>query len=130
MLALVFSACAGIDARGGDAVFLGQQFTLPIGGRVTVPGENLTLEFLAVAADSRCPLGAQCIWAGEAKCDVKVTYCGETSAITLTESGGTDDFSKTTSHGYTFSFRLEPYPKLGKHLSPDEYELIMKIEKA
>lgn len=130
LLCLILPACAGVDAKGDRSVRLGEQFTLPAGQSVTVSGENIALKFLAVTADSRCPKGAQCIWAGEAKCDVQVTYCGEVSTVNLTESGGTDGFSKTSFRGYVFSFRVQPYPELGTQISPADYELVMKIEKA
>ena len=47
---------------------LGEQFTLPIGQTVDIVGQNLSIKFDAVIGDSRCPVGAECVWAGEATC--------------------------------------------------------------
>ena len=51
---------------GGEAiqVKLGEPFELRIGEKASVAGGEVTLTFLAVPQDSRCPKGEQCIWRG------------------------------------------------------------------
>ena len=129
-LVLVMAGCAGVTAAGDDRVSLGQEFTLPVGQVISVSGESLAIKFLAVTADSRCPKGAQCIWAGEAKSDIQITYQGETSTLTLKESGGTTGFTQAAFKGYKISFRLQPYPEVGNQPAAGDYKLLMKVERA
>ena len=49
------------DARVKDAVSVRQ------GKEVKVQGEDLKIGFVSVAEDSRCPEGATCVWAGNAR---------------------------------------------------------------
>ena len=43
------------------------QIDIPIGKLVEVEIDGLTLEFLEVTEDSRCPANVVCVWAGQAK---------------------------------------------------------------
>lgn len=45
---------------------LDQPFTLRVGEAARIANGDLDLFFRRVAADSRCPAGVQCVWAGEA----------------------------------------------------------------
>lgn len=130
MAALIMAACANVTAAGGDKVSLGQEFTLPVGRSVTVSGENLVIDFEGVTGDSRCPLGAQCIWAGEATAELKVNHKGETSTVTLKEMGGTAGFTEAVFNGFRINFRVLPYPEVGNPLSAGDYELLMSISRA
>ena len=130
VLGLVLAGCANISAAGKSKVSLGQEFTLPVGQSATVSGEDLAVKFEAVTTDSRCPRGVYCIWAGEARCELKVCYKGETSTVTLKEMGGTDGFTQTTFKDLKISFKLTPYPEAGHHPEPGEYKLVMSIVKA
>jgi hypothetical protein len=48
-------------------VVVGQPFTLKIGQTAAVAGTDLTIGFIGVPADSRCPTDVQCVWAGNAR---------------------------------------------------------------
>jgi hypothetical protein len=107
----------------------GQEFTLQVNQTAVISSENLSVKFNAVTNDSRCPKGAQCIWAGEAKCQMQVTYNGAASQLVLTETGGTDGFSQSTYQNYKIDFQLQPYPEVGKQLASADYKLVMRITK-
>ncbi|MCA1629702.1 MAG: hypothetical protein LC785_14965 [Acidobacteria bacterium] len=49
------------DARVKGGIFIKE------GKEVKVEGEDLKLGFVSVAEDSRCPEGATCVWAGNAR---------------------------------------------------------------
>ena len=107
---------------------LGQEFTLPVVQTVIISGENLTLKFVEVEGDSRCAKGVECIWAGEAKCRMYITYNGATSDIVFTQVGGSvtdQDFLNQ----YKASFKLEPYPEAGKQIDKSDYKLVMTVTK-
>lgn len=49
------------DARVKDGILIKQ------GKEAKVDGEDLKISFVSVADDSRCPEGATCVWAGNAR---------------------------------------------------------------
>ncbi len=49
-----------------------QQFSLAAGQKAYVKTDKLTIEFVSVLEDSRCPPDVDCIWAGSAKVQIKV----------------------------------------------------------
>ena len=44
---------------------LGVEGTLRVGASTAVKGEDITVRFVQVSEDSRCPRDTQCTWAGE-----------------------------------------------------------------
>ena len=124
LLPAMLLACAGnINAS------LGQEFTLPAGKTVEIKGESLSIKFIQVITDSRCPTGVECVWAGEATCRMEINLNGVASERILTISGGTSDKTQETVDQYTFSFKLEPYPQAGKDIVPTDYYLLMTVTK-
>jgi hypothetical protein len=107
---------------------LGQKFTLPVGKTAVIAGESLSITFVEVTADSRCPTGVQCVWVGEAKCRASITYKGSESEIILTQSGGSTGMQGLFQI-YNVSFKLEPYPEYGKQIASSDYKLVMTIIK-
>ena len=107
---------------------LGQEFSLRIGQTAQIENEQLSIRFNGISGDSRCPKGVQCFWAGEVKCDVTVTYQGESSDITLTQPGAAEPSSETYK-GYKFIFSVQPYPEAGKQITPADYRLLLTVDK-
>jgi hypothetical protein len=122
-ITVIFSSCAN-DYQTA----LGKQFTLPVGKTETITGEALKIEFLEVTNDSRCPTGAQCVMAGEAKCLMLINYNNSQSSLTFTQEGSNEE-NVMDFNIYRIVFRLEPYPKLGKEIAPEDYKLIMTVTK-
>lgn len=50
--------------------------TLRHGQQKQAAGGEITIKFVSVTEDSRCPKGAQCVWSGNAKVQVKVANRG------------------------------------------------------
>lgn len=50
----------------GIQVPLGREFDLGVGQEARVQGTPVTIRFIGVAEDSRCPADVQCVWAGNA----------------------------------------------------------------
>ncbi len=119
-------ACSSGNANEIKAP-LGKEFVLPVGQTVSIDNGQLLISFESVTADSRCPKGVTCIWAGEAKCRMQITNEGSTSDIVFTETGGTDGYSQSTFNNYTAHFRLEPYPEAGKQIGSNDYKLLLTI---
>jgi hypothetical protein len=72
-----------------------------------------------VLSDSRCPTGAQCIWAGEARARFKIEKLNNSPVYIDLKEGAKD----TLVSGYKFSFiKLLPYPSLRYQIKPQEYK--------
>lgn len=51
---------------------LDQEFKIEYGQKVTLTKEAITIQFTQLLEDSRCPKGVDCIWAGNAKIQIRV----------------------------------------------------------
>jgi hypothetical protein len=81
---LVLGSCGG----GGDseqgplpASVLGQEYLIGFGETIHIG--SLALEFTTLAEESRCPLNANCVWAGNARILVTATMGGTTGVLEL-----------------------------------------------
>lgn len=129
VLLLAIVAVAGCG-RGNAQPGLGEEVILSPGEKVSFRDADLAVRFVEVSSDSRCPKGAQCVWAGEAKCEIELTSAGTTTHITLTERGLTDKSSTEIPQGYVLIFHITPYPELGKKITPEKYRLHLTVTRA
>ena len=70
----------GTSCPIGRSVGRGQSFSIGVGETVNIAGERLTITFQDVLQDSRCPVGVQCIVAGDAIIAVTLAKTGSSSA--------------------------------------------------
>ncbi|MGD0794999.1 MAG: hypothetical protein ABR958_05355 [Dehalococcoidales bacterium] len=123
--ASVLSACAKAPK---NEVPPGREFTLSIGQSAAISSENITIKFIDVTSDSRCPQNVTCIWAGEVSCTVEITRPGASLLkLKLTQPGLTSQLSTQDFDGHTIAFRVEPYPTAGKTIARSDYRLIMTV---
>lgn len=125
---LVLIPLSGCTKPAVDEVSLDKEFTLSVGQSVSVRGEDLTITFVEVVSDSRCPTGATCIWAGEASSLIEITDSASTYRKVLTEPGSSSP-TKADFTGYEVMFNLLPYPVLGKETKAKDYLLKLIVSK-
>jgi hypothetical protein len=104
---------------------LGEQFMLYAGKTYVISGENLKIQFVEVISDGRCPYGTECVQAGEARCQMQITYHESTTSLTFIQQG-TDNIT-VDFEAYQFTFQLQPYPVYGDQISKHDYRLKMKV---
>jgi len=120
----------GCASEAGEIIAnLGQEVELKIGQTASIQGEQFKVKFVEVTNDSRCPEGATCIWQGEVSCIVEITYFESIQRMTLTQPGLTQESSKDLFKEYSITFKVRPYPKLGRDVKTNEYRLQLVIEK-
>ncbi len=68
-------AAPAADRAAGAASWRGDTLRLPFGAAADLPG-GATLAFVAVGDDSRCPINALCVAAGDASITVRVSAGG------------------------------------------------------
>lgn len=128
LLPLLLLVCAPVssaqerDARVKDGIFIKQ------GEEAKVQGEDLIIAFVSVAEDSRCPEGATCIWAGNARVHLMARNSkGECAEFDLNThlTPGEYDFGK-----YKIRLaQLAPHPSIHGLPKPGEYTATLAVTK-
>lgn len=120
MLSFVFSCETEDD--GGNYFDFGKESEFEINKEYLSNDQQLKFT-ISIINDSRCPTGAQCIWAGEAR----VTIAIESPSVdTLILS--THDKLKDTYKNIEFELiEVSPYPNIQKEIKPEDYLVMLNI---
>jgi hypothetical protein len=106
---------------------LGQPFDLKA-GTSAVLADGLKLMFDRVTADSRCPLDAICIQAGEAV--VVLTLSQSNAAQAERELRTTPALSEASYLSYVIRLvALAPYPRSTQQIRPEEYVATFAVDR-
>jgi hypothetical protein len=112
------AACGGSPTRP-DQRPLGQPFELRAGASASLD-EALTVTFERVSADSRCPLDALCIWAGDAVVSVSIAQGAGgwvRRELHIDPSGSETSYSMDSIK----LLALAPYPRSDRQIRPEDY---------
>ena len=104
---------------------LGRPFDLAPEQAVTIAGLRITFE--GVTEDSRCPTGAQCVWAGDAAASFTLQNPPADPVQSTLHTHGR--FERQTAVA-GFVVRLEdikPYPKQGSTIAPGDYRATLVV---
>ena len=104
MTAILFGGVLTANAQSA------QQISVRVGKQKKESRSKLTIKFLSVVEDSRCPEGVNCVWAGNARIKVAIIEAGrEAKTLELNTNTG----AKGDTHGaYAFYLTsLTPAPK-------------------
>lgn len=122
----IFTAALTQPASSGKEAALGQEFELKFGQQVSIKREGLTVSFQAVAEDSRCPQGVECVWAGNGKVLLKLSKARKHSARMSLNTGV--DPKQDTYRGYDVKLvSLSPYPKKDVKIKKRDYVATLVI---
>lgn len=89
-------------------------------------GTGLTLEFLNVPEDSRCPTGVQCVWQGNGVVRLELRRDGASETVTL-NTGVEPRTAEFGAHRVRLLF-LEPYPVYQNPTTPAQYRAHVLVE--
>jgi hypothetical protein len=106
---------------------VGEAFALAPGEAVTLELDGIGVRFMWVSEDSRCPLRAQCVWAGDAAVVIELTpQAGDAAEHTLHTNMG----QKSIGLGrYELSLlELSPYPDEPRAISPKDYRATLVVQ--
>ena len=100
----------------------GSQFELKPGQEARVQGSSLRIRFDGIAQDSRCPQGVQCVWAGNAVVNLRITSAN--TSLTLNtglepKSAGIDSFT-------VILVDVKPAARQGG-LSASDYRIVLEV---
>lgn len=112
LLLTMLAACGGSEdspdpPAARAAAPLGPEYVLGFGESVQID-RDLTIEFTSLVEDSRCPLNANCVWAGNARILLTATLPRDVISIELNTSSGP---TRSLFDAYGVELRkLEPHP--------------------
>jgi hypothetical protein len=117
-------ACASVPTRPSPLP-LGQSFELRAGASASVQG-GLTMVFERVASDSRCPMDAFCVWAGDATLALRLSRgTGQPAMRELhTQASGSEIVFATYSIKLV---SLGPYPRSDRQIKPEDYVATLTV---
>jgi hypothetical protein len=103
-----------------------EQITIKTGQqRVTKTG-RITIKFLELVEDSRCPADVNCVWAGIAKIKIQLNKNGKTAVVEL----NTQNEKSTVFQGHTVTLKdLQPRQSTTSKYSPSAYSATLTITK-
>jgi hypothetical protein len=122
LLLLTLAACD--ESLTGPTVPIDSEFVLAPGESSLV--EDVSIRFVRVATDSRCPADVVCVWAGDAQVQIVVTSRRSTKEYDL----HTSDMKPVVHEDYTIHLvKVEPYPFTSRTIAPEEYRVTLKVTK-
>ncbi len=104
---------------------MGKDFTLAFGETVFLKGTGLAVTFRAVLEDSRCPVNAYCVWAGNARLELSVAR-GD-SAVRVVLNTLLDPTAVTVDAHELRLLSLSPQPYAGRTIPPDRYVATLRV---
>lgn len=134
LAALSLAALAVLACRTPLTVPLDRPFALHVGQAARFANSDLELAFRRVASDSRCPLGVQCIQAGDATLTLEGRIQrGQSEAFEVRLPGGAGSADSTASRPYDgyriFVLALEPTPVAGSPADTTAYVATLRVVK-
>jgi hypothetical protein len=131
LISVVILCCAlpsfSFAGRGDSAASkktprLGSEFELRVGQSVSLYKRRLSIRFVAVADDSRCPSDVTCVWAGNARVQLQVSNGRTSKTLTLNSNTTAPPPSDGSFKGYTLKLlSLNPYPRSNVRFARDRY---------
>ena len=118
------TACRESPTAPSD-VPLGEPFELRIGESAVLPGD-LKVTFNRVVFDSRCPIDAVCVAAGEARLALRLSVGSDAPVERDVRVDSTDPEVPFSS--YTIrALRLMPYPRSDRAPRPEEFVATFRV---
>jgi len=106
-----------------------QQINLRVNNQKAIAGSKLTIKFVSILEESRCPEGVNCIHAGNAKIQIKVAKRG--GAAKTFELNTNFDPNSISFEGYEIKLiNLVPAPKENIRINRNGYTATLIVSKS
>jgi len=130
-LLIAGGACAA-GAAGAVRASLGEPFELRVGERARLEAEGIEVEveLEAVISDSRCPVGVNCVWEGDAVARVALRV-GPEAPETLELHTAARGPGAASHRGFGVRLlRLDPVRVEGTTLRQSDYRAFLEVRRA
>lgn len=113
MLTLAFGMVPAMAAKNAETV------RVQINKEKRFAKSKLSIRFVELVEDSRCPTDTNCIWAGNAKIKIRVARNGRSQELTLDTNGPNQ---AATAEGYSIKLiGLTPAPRSNIRINRNGY---------
>jgi hypothetical protein len=121
---LALGGCAAAAAHKLRTLAPGAPVTLAPGEAASVQGTSLSVRFLSVTEDSRCPRDTTCVWAGEVKVSLEIREASRQPWQVELREGGSSEAGqwRLTLVG------VEPRPMSTVKIAAAEYRVTLEID--
>ena len=103
-----------------------RQFTLAPGQSTTVAGAGVSIKFVSITGDNRCPANAICITGGSADVRIEVRRGNSTEPHDLR----TGDMKPVVSKDVTIELvEVSPYPFSTSPIQPGDYRVTLRVKR-
>jgi hypothetical protein len=130
LLAVAAVSCTDPEAGAlTDLVHLGAPTTFQPGQGLALGA--LTLAFAGVENDSRCPVDAVCVWAGDATVQFTIGFTNRDimAPVRLLELHTGSGPRSASGYGYLVILtRLDPEPRAGMTIRPEDYRATVEVQ--
>ena len=110
-----------------DPAPIDQQLTLAPGQSASIEGTSLSLKFIGVTGDNRCPADVVCILGGSATVKVQVAAASGGPRELTFETG---DLKPIVFDSWTLELvQLQPYPFSAQPIQPGDYRATLRIQR-
>jgi hypothetical protein len=125
LFSLLTAVASGEDASEPAP---GESFILALGESASLRGEDVSVRFVGVLEDSRCPRDVQCIREGNARIQFEITR-GSASRTTL-ELATPEGPREAEIDGFRLALgALAPEPASSRPTRPEEYRAILAFHR-
>ncbi|MBA4072914.1 MAG: hypothetical protein C0497_13905 [Gemmatimonas sp.] len=127
MRPLLFAVLLIACGSSGTEPQLGENIEIRLGATIEIPDDTTRVQFTDVTSDSRCPTGAQCVWAGEA---VALFTVGGSQQVSLTLGADASRATVIVRDKQFTIVALKPYPKLNETIAKGDYIATIRFTSA
>jgi hypothetical protein len=137
---ILFNGCLGNKHDTGEvriaketiAASLDSSFQLSHNQTAVVESESLSVKFLNVTEDSRCPVGVKCIWAGQAVVELEIkSHDNEPDSMALISQSGRGDLAIKQLNGLIVNLvKVEPPRKRNQEIPLSKYLITLNISRS
>lgn len=124
LLIATLAACRSTGAPAPHAAHLSQEVQLAPKEQAAYGAQGLTVEFVRVVEDSRCPKDTTCVWAGEVKVQV-ATRVGSAEAVQHEIKAGE---SAIVGAFQVMVVNVQPDRLSTREIRQEEYRVTLKVE--
>lgn len=122
-------ACASNPAGQGNPQDAGTPVVLAPGESRRIPDTDLTISFVRVVEDSRCPTGVTCIREGDAAVLLRVDKPGIPASEMTLHTSGPGAVEQSVDNVTIRLAGVTPYPAADSKPRPDEYRVTLLIRR-
>lgn len=122
-------ACAPKPHSYTRSIDAGENIDLKLGEPVKLKGKNITIEFIDIPEDSRCPLYVDCVWAGQVVVSAVIEADGKREERQFTKKGKEAKPATASVGNYTIHLlEVNPYPESEEKIEKKNYRIQIRID--